>query len=141
MLKMVGNPLRAAALAAAVAGCAPGLQPTSRNYRFEALTQEVRPRTDAAVRVRLVRLPEGRPVTGAQINEHRFDMFMSGYKVTTFSMVEGAGPPPVATVEEGNGVYRVHALVPMAGDWTMTLVARVPGEAEPVRGTVRLRAR
>ncbi|MCB4824911.1 FixH family protein [Roseicella aerolata] len=56
-------------------------------------------------------------------------------------MAEGPNPPPVPTMEESNGVYRVHAALPMAGDWTLTLAARVPGETEPVRGQLNIRVR
>lgn len=132
--------LMSAALAILVAGCATTTA-ASRNYRFEVLDQQVRPSRDAEVRVRLVHVPDGRPVTGAAITEHRFEMFMPNYKVMTTLMVEGAGPPPVDTVEEGNGIYRVHAVVPMPGRWSMTLVARVPGEPEPIQGRVPLNVR
>lgn len=91
--------------------------------------------------MRLVHLPDGRPVTGAVITKHKFEMSMPNAKIITTLMVEGAGPPPVATVEEGNGVYLVHSVVPMAGNWTMVLEARVPGEPEPVEGSMLLRVR
>lgn len=139
MLGRVIGALPAFALAAALAACASA--PPSSDYRFELLDQQVRRSPNAEVRVRLVHLPDNRPVSGAVIYEHRFDMPMSGYKVATSRMVRGPNPPPIATVEEGNGVYRVHADVPMAGEWMMTLVARVPGEVQPVRGRVPMRVR
>lgn len=128
-------------LAQALVGCASPSQQTAANYRFEVIDPQVRPGRDTEMRVRLVHLPENRPVGGATIYEHRFEMLMSGYKVVTSLMVEGANPPPVLAVEEGNGVYRVHAQLPMAGNWQATLMARVPGEALPARGTVTVRAR
>lgn len=129
-----------AALAALVAGCT-AMSSASRSYRFEVLDQQVRPSADTEVRVRLVHLPDGRPVSGAVITKHKFQMVMPNAKIITTLMVEGAGPPPVATVEEGNGVYLVHSVVPMAGNWTMTLDARVPGETEPIEGSALLRVR
>ena len=56
-------------------------------------------------------------------------------------MVEGANPPPVLTADEGGGVYRVHAGLPMQGNWQATLRARVPGEVLPVRGTFPIKVR
>lgn len=113
--------------------------------------------------MRLLHLPDNRPVSGATIHEHasnmphRADAAAGGYAgaparvapgpgampetVFPSPMAEGPNPPPVPTVEESNGVYRVHAALPMAGDWTLTLVARVPGETEPVRGQFNIRVR
>ena len=149
------------ALAAVLAGCSAAPQPSG--YRFELLSPHVPPSQNAEVRVRLLHLPDSRPVTGANIYEHASDMAhradtsASGYAgslarvtpglgampPTVFPswMAEGPNPPPVPAVEEGNGVYRVHATLPMAGDWMLTLVARVPGEAEPVRGRFKISVR
>src|SRR5919199_6977569 len=113
-MKRTFSILGTAALAALLAGCA-AMSQTSRNYQFQVLDQQVRPSPNAEVRVRLVHLPDGRPVTGAVITNHKFEMSMPNAKIITTLMVEGAGPPPVATVEEGNGVYLVHSVVPMAG--------------------------
>ncbi|TDH62099.1 hypothetical protein E2C06_13015 [Dankookia rubra] len=132
--------LRSAVLAALVAGCA-GISEASRNYQFQVLDQQVRPSTNAEVRVLLVHLPDGRPVTGAVITNHKFEMSMPNAKIITTLMVEGVGTPPVATVEEDNGVYLVHSVVPMAGSWTMVLEARVPGESVSIQGSVPLRVR
>ncbi|WP_424138435.1 FixH family protein [Roseomonas chloroacetimidivorans] len=126
------------AIAIVAAGCASPTEKTADNYRFEVLDSQVRRGPDAQLRVRLVKLPEGQPVSGATVYEHRFDMFMSGYKISSWTMTEGSNPPPVIAVDEGNGVYRVHAQLPMAGAWTATLAARVPGETLPVRSTVRV---
>lgn len=141
MPRMAIRAVAAATLALSVAGCASLFPPIARDYRFEAVDRQVRPSRDAEMRVRLVHLPDNRPVSGAVITEHRFTMLMSHYKMTTTLMVEGADPPPVLAVDEGNGVYRVHAQLPMAGDWRATLTARVPGEALPVRGTAAIRVR
>ncbi|PZR08505.1 YtkA-like [Roseomonas rosea] len=132
--------LRTAAvvLAIGVAGCASPGDQAADNYRFELLSSSVRRSPDAEIRVRLVKLPENQPVSGATVYEHRFSMFMSGYKISSSVMTEGANPPPVIAVDEGNGVYRVHAQLPMPGQWSATLSARVPGETLPVRSTVRV---
>lgn len=154
---MSGHAIRALCamvLAAALAGCT--ATPKSGGYRFELLSHQVPASRNAEVRVRLLHLPDGRPVIGATVYEHRSemphraDMPADGYgaspariapglgampaTVLPSWMGEGPSPPPVPAIDEGNGIYRVHAVLPMAGAWTLTLVARVPGEAEPVRG-------
>ncbi|MCO6416172.1 FixH family protein [Siccirubricoccus sp. KC 17139] len=137
MFKSALNPLHAAALAVAVAGCASAFQTSSESYRFELVDSQVRASdTGVQLRVRLVRLPDNRPVTGAEIYGQRLGMWMSGYKTTTWRMTAAVGPAEA----EGNGVYRLRAELPMAGEWSLSLSARVPGEARPVRGTVRVRA-
>ena len=141
MLRSVIGAAAATMLALVVAGCASSSQQTASNYRFEAVDTQVHPSRDAEIRVRLVHLPDNRPVPGAVIYDHRFEMWMSGHKVITSRMVEGRNPPPILAVDEGNGIYRVHAELPMTGDWQATLTARVPGEALPVRDTVAIKAR
>lgn len=153
--------LCAVALAAALAGCTSTPEP--RGYRFELLSHQVPASQNAEVRVRLMHLPDNRPVTGATIYEHRSDMphradaSTGGYgaplprlapglgampaTVLPSWMGEGPNPPPVPAIDEGNGIYRVHAVLPMAGAWTLTLVARVPGETEPVRGELTVGVR
>ena len=122
-------------------GCADQTEPSNSNYRFEALDGQVAPSPNAEVRVRLVRVADNRPVPGAIITNHRFEMWMSNYKVSTSVMVEGRETPGILSREEGQGVYRVHAQLPMAGSWQATLTARVPGEAVPVRGRLAIQVR
>lgn len=129
-----------AAVALGFVGCAAN-PPAATGYRFEAVDTQVRPSRDAEVRVRLIRMQNNQPVPGATIYEHRFEMWMSGYKVITSNMVEGRTGPPILAIDEGSGVYRVHAQLPMAGDWQATLVARVPGETLPIRERVSILAR
>ena len=141
MSKFGGSAHFALALALGLAGCALIEQPTASNYQFQPVDSQVRPSRDAEVLVRLVHLPDNRPVTGAVIYDHRFTMMMTGYKVSTSLMVEGDHPPAVLATDEGNGIYRVHSVLPMRGDWRATLTARVPGEPLPVRSTVTIKAR
>ena len=94
-----GAAAAAAILALSVVGCALLFPPTARDYRFEAVDAQVRPSRDAEVRVRLVHVPDNRPVGGAAITEHRFTMLMPHQKMTTTLMVEGADPSPVLAVD------------------------------------------
>lgn len=147
------------ALAAALANCAAA--PRSENYRFELLSQQVPPSQNAEVRVRLLHLPDNRPVAGAVVYEHQSEVVhRSDAQAREYSpspvraapgisvppaivfqsrMGEGPNPPPVPMVDEGNGIYRARAVLPMTGIWTLTLVARVPGKAAPVRSELQVR--
>lgn len=136
MFRSAFIPLRAAALAVAVAGRASAFQTSSESYRFELVDPQVRASyQNTQLRVRLVHLPDNRPVTGATIYSERLGMWMSGYKTATPRMTAEVGPAEA----EGNGVYRLPAELPMAGEWGLYLTARVPGEAQPVHGTIRVR--
>lgn len=159
MVRPVVRMLCSMALATALASCAAA--PKSESYRFELLSQQVSASQNAEVRVRLLHLPDNRPVTGAVVEEHQSEMVhrldaqareygSSPVRVSPgigapppivfpSRMGEGPNPPPVPAVDEGNGVYRVHAVLPMDGVWTLTLVARVPGEAAPVRSELPVR--
>ncbi|MCB4824476.1 FixH family protein [Roseicella aerolata] len=159
MAKPAVHMLCTMALAAALAGCAAA--PKSENYRFELLSQQVPPSQNAEVRVRLLHLPDNRPVSGAVVYEHQSEMMhrpdtqareygssparaspgLGAPPPIVFParMGEGPNPPPTPAADEGNGVYRVHAVLPMSGVWTLTLVARVPGEAAPVRSELQVR--
>ena len=124
--------------AVTLAGCSsPSETEASRAYRFEVLEPRVSAGRDAGVRVRLVRVADGQPVRGAVFTAHRFEMWMSGFKVATSVMVEGRTPVAVMATEEANGVYLIHAVVPMAGNWEATLTAQVPGADAPVQGAIR----
>jgi len=46
-----------------------------------------------------------------------------------------AAPADAAPAAEA-GVFKVNAQPSMGGTWALTLDAKVPGEIEPVRGTV-----
>ena len=128
-----------AAIGIGLLGCA--APPSAPGYRFELVDPQPHPSRDGDIQVRLVRLRDNQPVAGATIYEHRFEMWMSGYKTVTTTMVEGASAPPVLSIDDGGGIYRVHARVPMAGNWQATFVARVPGETLPVRESFRMQVR
>ncbi len=110
-------------------------------YRIEPVSPTVQARRDTEVVVRFVRLPGNAPVTGAVFSDHRFEMWMSGFKLATSLMVDGRSPPPVISQEEGGGVYRLHVQLPMAGNWQAIVTAQVPGEARPVRERFTITAR
>ena len=132
--------LRAAALACGVVigGFAGVAQAGTGDYRLELLDPEVRPGRNAAeLRVRLVRLADGQPVTGAVLDGARLGMWPTQLHKTMRPWMAHAVEP---TGTDGGGVYRLRADLSMAGDYRLRLAARVPGEAEPVHGAVTIHA-
>jgi hypothetical protein len=98
------------------------------DYRFELVGQPMMAGKSAHVIVRLIHIPDGKPVPGAEITEVKFDMGPAGMA----GMTAPAKPMPA----KDPGTYTIEALPSMAGDWGLTLIATVKGESEPVRGTV-----
>lgn len=98
---------------------------TSADYRLEALNPRLPIGKDVTLAVRLVHAPTGKPVRGAVIFRTRLDMSPDG-------MGDMAGLlTPVASSEPG--VWRYSTKLTMAGDWALTVQAKVPGEPETVR--------
>jgi hypothetical protein len=99
----------------------------SADYRLEALNQRLPIGKDVTLAVRLVHAPTGKPVPDAVIFRTRLDMSPDG-------MDDMAGPlTPVASSEPG--VWRYSTKLTMAGDWAVTVQAKVPGETETVRAS------
>lgn len=119
----------AAALACALALTSSPGQAKATDYRFE-LAGKPQPTNGAksTVPVRLVHLPDNKPVTGAVVFEMKADMAPMGMPTMTAPIK--VVPPPK------DGVYRFEVEPGMAGTWAITLAAKVQGEAETVRGTV-----
>jgi hypothetical protein len=119
----------ATALACALALTpAPG-QAKAADYRFE-LAGKPQPTSGgkSTVPVRLVHIPDNKPVAGAVIFETKADMGPMG--MPTMTAPVKAVPPPK------DGVYRFEVEPGMAGTWAITLAAKVQGETETVRGTI-----
>lgn len=102
----------------------------SQDYRFELAGPPTRSANATLVKVRLIHLPDGKPVPGAVIFQSKFDMGPSG-------MQEMAAPAKAVPGGSG-GVYHVETEPSMAGDWALTLSAKVQGESQTVRGTVNI---
>lgn len=98
------------------------------DYRFEIDGQPVKSGGATLVKIRLIHIPDGKPVSGAIISETRFDMGPEGMATMT-------APAKAASASEP-GIYQVETQPSMAGKWALTLAAKIQGEAEPVRGTV-----
>jgi hypothetical protein len=120
---------RSAALAALllVLSAAPALA-APQDYRFELAGPPTKSGSGTVVKVRLIHVPDGKPVPGAVIFQSKFDMGPDG-------MAEmGAAVKALPPAE--SGVYAFEAEPSMPGNWGLTLSARVQGEAQTVRGTV-----
>ena len=109
-------------LAAGTAVAAPA------DYRFElAQAQPAGPgKTDLTVR--LVHVPDKKPVPDAVLFETKADMTPGGMADWTGKVT----PLP----SDQQGLYRFQVETGMAGKWRLSLGAKVQGETGTVRGTV-----
>lgn len=98
------------------------------DYRFElAGKPEPSSAGKSVVPVRLVHVPDNKPVTNAVIFESKADMGPAGMAVMT---------APVKAMPPQNGVYRFEVAPSMTGVWAVTLAAKVQGETETIRGSI-----
>lgn len=126
---------RSAACAAALA-CAIGtttfLSPTAlaaaQDYRFEAAGPPVKSGKATVAKIRLVHIPDGKPVPGAVIFQTRFDMGPDG-------MASMTAPAKLVRSSDAN-LYQLEVEPQMGGNWALSLSAKVQGETETVSGTV-----
>ena len=127
--------IAAAAFAAALALALPlsGIAHAgAADYAFEPVNAEVKKGDDAVVAVRLLHKPTGKPVEGAVIIATRIDMAPDG-------MADMASPLTPAPSEEP-GIYAFKTELAMAGNWLLTISAKVQGEQETVHGKITFRA-
>ena len=102
------------------------------DYAFEPVKAEIKKGDDVVVAVRLKHKATGKPVTDAVIVRTRIDMAPEG-------MAEMASPlTPVPSSEPG--VYSFKTELSMAGQWLLSIAAKVQGESETVTGKVTIRA-
>jgi YtkA-like protein len=103
------------------------------DYRFELVQAQPAGAGKTAVTVRLVHVPDSKPVAGAVLFETKRDMGPSG-------MAEMAGKVSPLPSDQP-GLYRFQIENGMAGKWQLALGAKVQGEAGTVRGTVAYEAK
>lgn len=109
---------------AAIAGAA--------DYAFEPVEKAVKNGPESELAVRLIHKPSNKPVDGAIVFRTRLDM-------SPDSMGEMTAKVETLPASQ-NGVYRFKAHLTMAGQWALKLMAKVPGEAETIEGSVVFRA-
>ena len=109
-----------------IAISAPNGAPT--DYQFTAATPSLKVGPGALITIRLVHRPTGKPVGEAVLFRVRLDMSPAGMA----DMATDVSPLPSAEA----GIYRFRADLPHAGDWALTVQAKVPGEAATVTGNM-----
>src|SRR6266436_1041192 len=100
----------------------------AQDYRFEAAGPPAKSGKATIVKIRLVHLPDGKPVSGAVIFQTRFDMGPDGMATMT-------APAKLVRASEPS-VYQLELEPPMGGNWALSLSAKVQGETETVNGSV-----
>jgi hypothetical protein len=103
------------------------------DYRFELVQAQPVGPGKTAVTVRLVHVPDNKPVAGAVLFESKTDMGPAGMA----EMTGKASPLP----SDQPGIYHFQIETGMAGKWALTLGAKVQGEAGTVRGIVAYEAK
>jgi hypothetical protein len=106
----------------------PAAVAAAQDYRFEAAGPPVKSGKATVVKIRLVHIPDGKPVPGAVIFQTRFDMGPDG-------MASMTAPSKLVQSSTAN-FYELELEPPMGGNWALSLSAKVQGETETVSGTV-----
>jgi predicted metal-binding membrane protein len=105
-----------------------GTATAATDYRFEAVEVQAAAPGKTTLAVRLVHVPDKKPVEGAVILEAKTNMGPSG-------MAEMSGK--VTPLPSGaSGLYRFFIETGMAGKWELIFGAQVQGEAGAVRGAI-----
>jgi hypothetical protein len=117
----------AAALACGLALTAMPAFAKSADYRFELGGKPQLSGQKDVIQVRLLHVPDGKPVTDAVVFESKADMGPAGMESMT---------APVKALPAKGGTYSFEVDPGMAGTWALHLAAKVQGETETVRGTI-----
>ena len=117
-----------AAIAALGIVMGPASHAAPSDYRFELASPPTASGGKSIVTLRLVHMPDKKPVTGAVVFEAKADMGPDGMP----TMAAAAKILPEATP----GSYRIEVQPDMAGNYAISVAAKVQGETETVRGSV-----
>jgi YtkA-like len=98
------------------------------DYRFELVQAQPAGPGKTTVTIRLVHLPDSKPVAGAVLFESKTDMGPGGMA----EMTGKVSPLP----SDQPGIYRFQIETGMAGKWALNLGAKVQGETGTVRGNL-----
>ena len=124
---------RAALIGLAIAISSASVRAAPADYEFQPLAVDVKNGASSELAVKLVHKPTGKPVPNAVLFRTRLDM-------SPDSMGEMTAKHE-ATPSAKPGVYRFKADLTMAGGWAFKIMAKVPGEAETVQGSVVFQAK
>jgi hypothetical protein len=101
----------------------------AKDYHFELVQAQPAGPGKTNVTVRLVHVPDSKPIAGAVLFETKTDMGPDGM------------PGKVSALPADKpGLYHFQIETGMAGKWALNLAAKVQGEAETVRGSVTFQA-
>lgn len=103
-----------------------------KDYTFTAVEDHVAASKASTIQVRLIHLPSQKPVANAIIFQPKLEMPMAGMAPMATSVK--AGTP------DGSGVYPFIGDLSMAGPWTLSLSAKVPGESGTITGSLPIMA-
>jgi hypothetical protein len=98
------------------------------DYRFELVQAQPAGPGKTTVTIRLIHVPDSKPVAGAVLFESKTDMGPGGMA----EMTGKVSPLP----SDQPGIYRFQIETGMAGKWALNLGAKVQGEAGTVRGNL-----
>ena len=117
-----------AALLAAIAGSALA---DIKDYEFQLVDKEVK-QGATVIAVKLIHKPSGRAIPDAVIFAKRIDMGPES--------MESMTAPLEAVTSTEPGVYRFKTDLTMAGDWALSLGAKVQGETGTVESKLIVKA-
>jgi hypothetical protein len=124
--------LRAAAMGAALlAAMAATALADSKDYEFQLVDEEVK-QGEATIAVKLVHKPSGRAIPDAVIFAKRIDMGPDDMAAMTAPLEPQPSTEP--------GVYRFKTDLTMAGNWALSLGAKVQGETGTVENKLIVKA-
>lgn len=102
-----------------------------KDYEFQLVDRQVK-QGEATIAVTLVHVPSGRAIPDAVIFAKRVDMGPDKMETMTAPL------EPIAS--DNPGVYRFKTDLRMAGQWALSLGAKVQGEEGTVEGKLLLKA-
>ena len=124
--------LRAAAVGAALFDAmATAAFADSKDYEFQLVDKEVK-QGEATIAVKLVHKPSGRAIPDAVIFAKRIDMGPDNMAAMTAPLEPQPSTEP--------GVYRFKTDLTMAGNWALSLGAKVQGETGTVENKLIVKA-
>jgi hypothetical protein len=129
---LFSSAVRAAIIAIAVVGTTSIAFAEIKDYEFQLVDQSIKAGPDRVLTVRLVNKSTGKPVPDAVIFATRLDMAPDGMQEMATKVTPMPGAEP--------GSYRFKANVSMAGQWQLSLGAKVQGETGSVESKLVLKA-
>ena len=129
---MQRKPLCAAALGAALLVAVATIAAADiKDFEFQLVDKDVKT-GDTTIAVKLVHKPSGRAIPDAVIFAKRIDMGPDKMEAMTAPL------DPLPSTE--SGVYRFKTDLTMAGNWALSLAAKVQGETGTVESKLILKA-